>query len=152
METVCVYNQTKQSFLSLGVTVADGHLSRLIGLLGKRKLASDQGLWVVPSQGIHTIGLLFPIDVIYLNERSEVIHVIESLGTFRIAPVRSQCCSVLELPTRTIYTSQTEVGDELLICSAVEMEMHRRAQQFRKAPQSAAVVRSGGLRCGSAED
>jgi len=29
------------------------HLARLKGLLGKMKLNSDEGLWTVPSQGIH---------------------------------------------------------------------------------------------------
>ena len=151
MEKVCVFNKTRQSFLSLGVTVADSHLSRLVGLLGRRKLRSDEGLWVIPSQGIHTIGLLFPLDVVYLNEQNQVIHLIESLGTFRIAPVRAQCCSVLELPTRTIYTSQTQIGDELLICSADEMEIHRRAQRLRRSAETAELVRRGDLRCVSAQ-
>jgi hypothetical protein len=33
----------------------------------------------------------------------------------------------LELPTRTLYSSQTKVGDQLRICSAEEMEqfLHR---------------------------
>ncbi|MBI3696460.1 MAG: DUF192 domain-containing protein [Acidobacteria bacterium] len=129
MERVCVFNKSRQSFLSLGVKVADTHLSRLIGLLGRRALKSDEGLWVVPSQGIHTIGVLFPLDVIYLDEDHRVIHLIESLGTFRIAPVRMQCASVLELRSRTIYTSQTQVGDELLICPVSEMEVHWKARQ-----------------------
>lgn len=153
MEKVCVFNKTRQSFLSLGVTVADGHLSRLIGLLGKRKLRSDEGLWVIPSAGIHTIGVLFPIDVIYLNEQVEVIHLIENLGPCRIAPVRAQCHSVLQLPVRTIYTSQTRLGDELLICSALEMEIHWRAQQVRKAPQRESVSpASERLGCGLTEE
>ncbi len=153
VEKVCVFNKTRQAFLSLGVTVADGHLSRLLGLLGKRKLRSDEGLWMIPSAGIHTIGVLFPIDVIYLNEQAQVIHLIENLGPCRIAPVRAQCHSVLELPVRTIYTSQTHVGDELLICSAQEMEIHWRAQQVRKEPQrhEAAPV-SERLRCELTEE
>lgn len=127
-----VFNQTRQSFLSLGVALADTHFGRLRGLLGKRKLRSDEGLWVVPSQGIHTIGMLFPIDVVYLDDHQTVIHLTEHLGPFRITPVRMNCQSVLELPARTIYTSQTQVGDELLICSPEEMEIHWKAQQARK--------------------
>jgi hypothetical protein len=31
---------------------------------------------------------------------------------------------VLELPTHTIYSSQTQMGDQLVICAAEEMEQH----------------------------
>ena len=57
----CVYNESRESFLSLGVEAADTTLARLKGLLGKLKLGLDEGLWIVPSQGIHTVGVLFHI-------------------------------------------------------------------------------------------
>jgi uncharacterized membrane protein (UPF0127 family) len=95
-----VFNQTRQSFLSLGITLADTHFGRLRGLLGKRKLRSDEGLWVVPSQGIHTIGMLFPIDVVYLDDHQRVIHVTEDLGPFRIAPVRMNCFFFIDMAFR----------------------------------------------------
>lgn len=127
-EKLCVYNLTRQSFLSLEVGVADTHLSRLRGLLGRRRLRSGEGLWVVPCQGVHTIGVLFPIDVVYLDENLRVIHLIEGLAPFRISPVRRAGRSVLELPTRTIFMSHTEVGDQFLICTPQEFEDFWRAQ------------------------
>jgi uncharacterized membrane protein (UPF0127 family) len=119
-----VYNETRQSFLSLGVDLADTHLKSLRGLLGKRKLRNDEGLWMVPSQGIHTIGVLFPIDVIYLDAEQKVIHLVEHLPPFRIGPLRPSCESVLQMPTKTIYSSQTQIGDRFLICSPDEIEDH----------------------------
>jgi uncharacterized membrane protein (UPF0127 family) len=118
----CVYNQTRESFLSLGVAAADTMLARLKGLIGKLALGLDEGLWMVPSRGIHTVGVLFPLDVVYLDEANRVIHVIESFPTFHISPIISQAASVLELPTHTIYSSQTQPGDQLVICVAEEME------------------------------
>lgn len=118
----CVFNRTRESFLSLNVAAADTHLTRLKGLVGRFRLKSDEGIWVIPSQGVHTIGVLFAIDLIYLDANCRVIHLIESFGTFRIGPIRKNCASVLELRTRTIYSSQTQPGDELLICSPEEME------------------------------
>jgi uncharacterized membrane protein (UPF0127 family) len=97
-------------------------LTRLKGLIGKLKLGLDEGLWVVPSQGVHTLGVLFPLDLIYLNESHQVIHVIEHFPRFRIAPIRIQAASVLELPTHTIYSSQTQPGDQLIICLPEEIE------------------------------
>jgi uncharacterized membrane protein (UPF0127 family) len=118
----CVYNQTRECFLSLGVTAADTPFSRLKGLIGKLSVRSDEGIWVVPSSGVHTLGVLVPLDLIYLNEKHEVIHLVEHFPTFRIAPLRAQSESVLELAAHTIYSSQTQVGDQLLICVAEEME------------------------------
>jgi uncharacterized membrane protein (UPF0127 family) len=132
-KSVRVFNQTRQSFLSLNVKVADTHLARLAGLLGRRRLRPNEGLWLVPSQGIHTMGLLFAIDVVYLDRDQRVIHLIENLGPFRVAPVRMHCESVLELPVRTIFESQTGLGDQLAISSATETEIHWRAQQARVA-------------------
>jgi uncharacterized membrane protein (UPF0127 family) len=120
----CVYNQTRESFLSLGVAAADTTMARLKGLIGKLTLGLDEGLWIVPSRGIHTVGVLFPLDLVYLDESYKVLHVVESFPTFRISPLIAQAASVLELPTHTIYSSQTQPGDQLVICVAEEMEQH----------------------------
>ena len=122
----CVYNQTRESFLSLGVAAADNTFARLKGLIGKFRLNSDEGLWMVPSRGVHTIGVMFPLDLIYLDQHHRVIHFVESCPIFCIAPLRTQAESVLELPTHTIYSSHTQVGDQLLICVAEEMEQRLR--------------------------
>jgi uncharacterized membrane protein (UPF0127 family) len=129
-ETFCVFNRTRESFLSLSVTRADTHFARLKGLLGRVKLRSDEGLWTVPSQGIHTICMLFPIDLLYLDSENRVVHLIENLGTFRITPIRRDSESVLQLRTRTIYSSNTQVGDELLICSPEEIESYCKQKQI----------------------
>ena len=64
---VYVYNQTKEAFLAFRVEVADSVLGRLVGLLGKRSLEPDSGVWIVPSNSIHTIGMLFTIDVVLID-------------------------------------------------------------------------------------
>ena len=83
-----VFNETRQSFLHLGVDRADTSFRRLRGLLGRWSLRSDEGLWVTPSRGIHTIGLFFPIDVVYLDASCRVVYLIEQLKPFRIASIR----------------------------------------------------------------
>jgi uncharacterized membrane protein (UPF0127 family) len=119
-----VYNQTRECFISLGVTPADTTLGRLRGLIGRLELKFDDGVWVVPSRGIHTLGVLFPLDLIYLDANNRVLHLIEHFPPFRVAPLRAHAASVLELPTHTIYSSQTQMGDHLLICAAEEMQRH----------------------------
>lgn len=118
----CVYNRTRECFLSLNISAAHTTFARLRGLIGKVKLTPDEGMWVVPSSGIHTLGVLFSLDLIYLDENYRIIHTIESFPRFRIAPLKVQAASVLEMRVHTIYSSQTQVGDQLLICEAEEIE------------------------------
>lgn len=118
------FNVARQSFINLGVAVADTPFARLRGLIGKMQIRSDEAIWVVPSRGIHTFGLMFPIDVIYLDAKLRVIAILEDLGPLRIAPIRWHCASVLELPSRSICSSGTQVGDQLIICSPEEMERY----------------------------
>lgn len=129
----CVYNQTRECFLSLGITAANTTFARLRGMIGKLNLKSGDGIWIVPSNGVHTLGVLVPLDLIYLDENYRVIHLVEHFPTFRIAPLRVQSESVLELAPHTIYSSQTQVGDQLLICFAEEMEEYLNGTAQRRA-------------------
>ena len=130
--TYCVYNQTRECFLSLGVTPADTVFTRLKGLIGRLNMRSDEGLWVVPSSGVHTWGVLFPLDLIYLDENLRVLYVTEHFPRFKVAPLKIRAASVLELPTHTIYSSQTQPGDQLVICAAEEIEdrLMQRAPEY----------------------
>lgn len=112
-----VYNKTRQTFLATEAAVADSYLLRLVGLLGKTKQWAQpgRGLWIVPSRGVHTIGMLFPIDLIFLGKDKEVVHIEEHVRPFRISKVSWKASSVLELPVHTVYRSGTRVGDCLEI-------------------------------------
>ncbi len=112
---VFVYNKSKETFLSFRVTVADSVLSRLIGLLGKRSLKPDGGVWIVPANSIHTIGMLFPFDLVMIDKNFRVVNVKEMVRPFRIVWPKLRAESVIELPAHTIFRSRTEVGDELMI-------------------------------------
>ena len=114
---VCIYNKTRETFVATEATVADGYFTRLVGLLGKTKRWAKlgRGLWIVPSRGVHTIGMLFPIDLIFLNKEGMVVHTEEYVKPFRISRVSLKAESVLELPPYTIYKSGTQVGDKLEI-------------------------------------
>ena len=128
-KTYCVYNQTRESFLSLNVKAADTIFSRLKGFIGRFKLRSDEGIWIVPSRGVHTLGLFFPLDLVYLDENHRVIHLVEYFPSFRIGPLKTQAESVLELPTHTIYSSHTQPGDQLVVCSADELPLRLSPEQ-----------------------
>lgn len=115
-----VYNRTRETFVATEARVADGYFTRLIGLLGKtrRWAKPGRGLWIVPSHGVHTIGMLFTLDLVFLDRNLTVVHVEEHVRPFRISKVSLKTASVLELPPHTVFRSGTRVGDRLEISSA----------------------------------
>jgi uncharacterized protein len=111
------YNRTRQTHLAIALAVADTHWTRLRGLLGTAPddFRNGRGLWIVPCHGVHTLGMGFPIDVVYLDRNLTVIHIQNALQPWRFAPVRAQATSVLELPSRTVLETGTAVGDKIEI-------------------------------------
>jgi len=111
------FNRTRQEFLATALTVADTHWTRLRGLLGlgEGDFRNGSGLWIVPCHGVHTLGMGFPIDVLYLDREMTVIHIEGELRPWRFAPVRRHAASVLELPIRTAAETKTAVGDKIEI-------------------------------------
>jgi uncharacterized membrane protein (UPF0127 family) len=112
---VFVYNQSKETFLAFRVKVADSIVSRLVGLLGKRSLNPDGGVWIVPANAVHTIGMLFTFDLLLIDKDFKVVGIRELLRPFKITRPNFRAESVLELPPHTIFKSRTEVGDQLVI-------------------------------------
>src|ERR1700732_395759 len=114
-----VYNKTRETFVATETILADSYLRRLIGLLGKtnRWAQVGRGLWIVPSSGVHTIGMLFSIDLIFLSTEKEGVPVDDYLRPLRISKVSLKAQSVLELPAHTIYRSGTRVGDRFEIAT-----------------------------------
>ena len=106
-------NRSRQTLLASACGVADSGWSRMKGLLGRSKsqFRAGKGLWLVPANSIHTIGMAFPIDVAYLDKKGRVIHMYHSLPPFRVAAIKFKTHSILELPTGTLARTRTEVGD-----------------------------------------
>jgi uncharacterized protein len=105
-----VLNLTRQAVLADGVEVADSGVKRRKGLLGRERLLSGEGLWITPCEAVHTFGMKFSIDLIYLDRGKRVIKV-----RTNVPPRRISVCffahSVLELKVGTIHETQTQTGD-----------------------------------------
>jgi len=122
------FNRTRTTYLATDLLIARTHWSRFRGLMAtdKSRFSPGQGLWIIPSRGIHTFAMRFPIDAVYLDRERIVIHMEESLKPWRMAAVRVQAASVLELPMGTIRESLTALGDQVDI-SFEERPLHTQA-------------------------
>jgi len=115
--SVYAYNETRQTFVATDLKIADTHWTRLKGLLGSTRamFTAGAGLWIVPCHGVHTIGMMFPIDVLYLDENLVVVHLEQNVKPWRFTPIRLEATTVVELPANTVASTSTCVGDRLEI-------------------------------------
>jgi uncharacterized membrane protein (UPF0127 family) len=112
---VFVYNKSKETFLAFRVKVADSVMGRLIGLLGRRSLQPDSGVWIVPANSVHTVGMMFSFDLVLIDKNFRVVGLRELLRPFTFTWPKAGAESVLELPAHSIFRSRTQIGDQLMI-------------------------------------
>jgi hypothetical protein len=84
------------------------------------------------SAGNYVVGGQFPVDRVYLDQGNRVVQLIEHLDPLQIVPVHCRYASVLEVRVRTIYSSGTCVGDELLICYPEEVQTQWREREVQR--------------------
>jgi len=142
-QKLCAYNQTRECFLGLEVTAADLSYSNVKTRLATLTFKSGEGLWMIPFRGMPESGMHIPFDLIYLDEECRVIDLVESFPTFRASSSGPKPASVLVLPTHSVYSSQTQFGDQLVICAAEEME--RRLERFSGSSGVGGAVRNAAL-------
>lgn len=110
-------NASKSTIVALDLKEATGFFPRLKGLIGKSELAADEGLWMARCRAIHTFGMRFAIDVVFLDGDLMVKKVVKGLRPFH--PI--SCClsakNVLELPVGAIERAKIQVGDRIEITS-----------------------------------
>ena len=95
------------------VAVADTHATRAVGLLNRSGLNPGEGLWIVPSRGVHTCWMRFAIDVVALDEAGVVVDSVATLKPWRIRLPRRGTAGVLELPAGSLAATGTKVGHRI---------------------------------------
>jgi uncharacterized membrane protein (UPF0127 family) len=92
--------------------IADTSRKRRTGLLKHASLEPGEGLWIAPCEAVHTIGMKFPIDVLFLDRKRRVLKIRSNMGKWRMA-VCLRAHSVLEVPAGAASAADTKVGDQL---------------------------------------
>lgn len=108
-----VLNQSRDRVLADRADIADTSAKRRTGLLKHKGLEPGQGLWISPCEGVHSFGMKFPIDVLFLSRKKTVLKVRANMVRGRIA-FSLRAHSVLELPAGTAEATGTQAGDQLV--------------------------------------
>lgn len=91
---------------------ADRFVERLVGLLGHRTLEADRGLWIEPCGSVHTLGMRFAIDVVFVGHDGRIVRIVEAMPSTRLALSRS-ASSVVELAAGAARRLGLVVGQQL---------------------------------------
>ena len=122
MQRLVATNVSVNAVLADRVDVAQTRAERRVGLLSRRSLAPGEALWIVPSHGVHTWGMRFPIDILALDERGFVVDRVSDLRPWRIRLPRRGTAGVLELAAGTVERTGTDVGHRIVF-EAVEKSL-----------------------------
>lgn len=87
-----------QKILSSNIQVADNPLSRMIGLMFRKKPVNSDGLLLEPCNSIHTFFMCYPLDILFLSKTNQVIKIIRGLKPWRMTFIYFKARKTLELP------------------------------------------------------
>lgn len=108
-----IYNSTQNNILSEDFLLADNLISRSFGLILKNKLKEGEALVIKPCCSIHTFFMRFQIDVIFVNNKNEVIAAYEDVYPRRILPIHFSSSYVIEMKSGSISQKNLKKGDLL---------------------------------------
>lgn len=93
---------------------ADTFWSRLVGLLNRSTLALDEGLLLDPCASIHTFGMRFSIDVIFLDRAGRVTGYADDVRANRVRLAPRGTCQVLEIAVGNRSRTGIHLDDYLI--------------------------------------
>jgi uncharacterized protein len=91
---------------------AEGFWARGLGLLARPPLGEGEALWLDPCAGIHTWGMRYPIDVLFLSPEMRVLRVAAGVQPWRVRLAPPGTRSVVELRAGSAETA-VSAGDFL---------------------------------------
>ena len=108
-----VRNITKDRVLGDGIRETCSLFSRMKGLLGVKGLSPGEGLWICPCNSIHSFGMSFKFDALFLDTGMRVVALYQCFRKNRLSRIYWDARGVLELPEGMIERTGTEIGDEI---------------------------------------
>lgn len=115
MSLIKLINTSSGQVIGDKIVYANGIYKRFIGLMGKKNLEKNEGIFLTPCNSIHMMFMKFPIDIIFLDRKNKIIHITENIQPWKISKVIFKAQSVLEVPIGTVKETKSKIGDSLSI-------------------------------------
>ncbi|HEU5352625.1 MAG TPA: PilZ domain-containing protein [Terracidiphilus sp.] len=114
-------NRSRESFLSLDITLVDTINESLKSMVGDLALRPDGALWLKPYRGIPVTPGFPPFEILYLDEELRVLQEVESYPSPSPKPLKAEPDSAVVLTPHTVLARLVRPGDQLAICTPDEM-------------------------------
>jgi uncharacterized membrane protein (UPF0127 family) len=108
-------NITRGAVIATDVRFALGRRDRSRGLLGRESMEPGEALVFPRCRQVHMFGMLFPIDVLFLDRRGAVVRCVSELKPGRLSPWVRRARTTVELSAGTLEKIGTAVGDLVLV-------------------------------------
>ncbi len=112
MQKLAIHRINNEAERIATVMHARRFFNRLRGLLGTKPLAQDGGLLITPCSQVHTLGMRWPLDVVFLDADGVVLKCVRRLAPGRVAAARG-AKHTLELAPDSILRLGLQSGDRL---------------------------------------
>jgi uncharacterized membrane protein (UPF0127 family) len=106
-------NRATGDVIAGSVVHPKGWYRRTLGLLSRTSLGQDEGLWLDRCWGIHTVGMKFPIDVLFLDEELRILSIRPNVRAGRLAVSQTDAHHVIELSAGTCERLDLLRGDRM---------------------------------------
>jgi uncharacterized membrane protein (UPF0127 family) len=110
-------NERTHERVATSVEIAATRTTRRKGLLGRGHLDEASALLLAPCTAVHTVGMRFAIDVVFVDRQGYAVKVVRELRPWRIA-LATKARAVIEMPAGTLRWGQVLPGDRLYLAPA----------------------------------
>jgi uncharacterized membrane protein (UPF0127 family) len=97
--------------------------SKGIGLLGQRTLEPGHGIWLPGISSVHTVFMMFPIDIIFLGQDFKVLKIAKSVAPGALSVHCSGAANIIELRGGTLADHSLAIGDTCKILKGTNKEL-----------------------------
>jgi hypothetical protein len=114
---VSLMNERTRQPVATSVEIAATRTSRRRGLLGRDRLDEASAMLLAPCTAVHTVGMRFAIDVVFVDRQGYAVKVVRNLRPWRIA-LAAGGRAVIEMAAGSLRWGQVLLGDRLYLAPA----------------------------------
>jgi uncharacterized membrane protein (UPF0127 family) len=113
MHACRIINLTRSTTIASHAEWARSFWARLRGLMFRKHLPDGNGLVLEPNSSVHTFGMRFAIDVIFVDRHGCVVGLMPAMPPNRPFAGERRARRTIEVPAGVIAATQTHLGDRL---------------------------------------
>lgn len=117
-------------FIAHEVRIACSLRARLLGPAGERSLPTRGGLLLSPARGVHTLGMRFAIDVVFLSRQMRVLQLASRIPPWRVLLAPRGTGRVLVLGAGQIAATGLKTGTFILVETSQPQRCERSPIRF----------------------